>query len=78
MDSLEHFGKEVSSYNIDVFLLLTLDIEELIPERRLEASEVEMCYPVLTRVSVRVSAQSLPLPTGSLRLWERNTDTSEV
>lgn len=76
MDSLEHFGKEVSSYNIDVFLLLTLDIEELIPERRLEASEVEMCYPVLMRV--RVSAQSLPLPTGSLRLWERNTDTSEV
>lgn len=51
MESLEHFGKEVSSYNIDVFLLLTLDIEELIPERRLEASEAEMCYPVLMRLS---------------------------
>lgn len=46
MCSLEHFGKEVSSYNIGVIFLPSLDIKELIPDGRLEDSKVEMCHPI--------------------------------
>lgn len=44
MCSLGHFGKEVHSHSIGIILLPMLDFKALIPERRLEASQVEICH----------------------------------
>lgn len=44
MCSLGHLGKEVTSHSIGIILLPMLDFKVLIPERRLEASQVETCH----------------------------------
>lgn len=44
MCSLGHFGKEVNNHSLGITLLPMLDFKVLIPERRLEASQVEMCH----------------------------------
>lgn len=56
---------------IGVLLLPTLDIKELIPERRLEASEVGMCYSILMRLSRGIC------PTPPSTLWFSQTTGKE-